>query len=140
MSPSRNPFSDEDDGDNESRPGSTNPFDENDNNNNNNPHYSEDDYKYMRVPILTAAATANTTTNNIVLCGRDIGLTSEQLSTIFLLSIDYLLSASYYSLFAPFLPGEALKKDVSQTQVGIIFGVFELVLIILIPFFGKYVT
>lgn len=138
MSPSRNPFSDEDDGDNESRPGSTNPFDENDNNN--NPHHSEDDYKYMRVPILTAAATTtNTTTDNIVLCGRDIGLTSEQLSTIFLLSIDYLLSASYYSLFAPFLPGEALKKDVSQTQVGIIFGVFELVLIILIPFFGKYV-
>lgn len=75
----------------------------------------------------------------LVLCGKNLNVTSSQLIAIVLLSIYYLLSSSYYSLFAPFLPGEALKKNISQTQVGIIFGVFELVLIILIPVFGKYV-
>lgn len=81
-------------------------------------------------------------TNNhpyIFICGKNTNITKPQLAAISLLAIDYLLSASYYSLLAPFLPSESLKKDLNQTQVGIIFGVFELVLIVLIPFFGKHV-
>lgn len=79
------------------------------------------------------------TRKNLSFFGRDLNIRPAQLAAIVLLAVTYLLSASYYSLFAPFLPGEALKKGLNQTQVGIIFGVFELVLIILIPIFGKYV-
>jgi hypothetical protein len=42
-------------------------------------------------------------------------------------------------LLAPFLPAEALKKGITETQIGIIFGIFELVLLVLSPIFGKYV-
>ena len=98
----------------------------------------EDDDQYDR-NIRTPIRIRPSLESNISLCGWDTGATLSQLSTIVLLSVYYLLSSSYYSLFAPFLPGEALKKNVSQTQVGIIFGLFALVLIILIPLFGKYV-
>jgi hypothetical protein len=39
----------------------------------------------------------------------------------------------------PFFPAEAMKKQMSSTQIGIIFGIFQLVLLIFSPFFGKYV-
>ena len=74
------------------------------------------------------------------LCGKKFNLTKKQFITITLLSTFYLLASSYYSLLAPFLPSEALKKNVSQTKVGIIFGIFELVIILLSPIFGKYVS
>lgn len=74
------------------------------------------------------------------LCGKKFNLTKKQFITITLLSTFFLLASSYYSLLAPFLPSEALKKNVSQTKVGIIFGIFELVIILLSPIFGKYVS
>ncbi|XP_048742491.2 MFS-type transporter SLC18B1-like [Ostrea edulis] len=45
-----------------------------------------------------------------------------------------------YSLIAPFFPAEAEKKDVSQTVVGMIFGVFELVIFLSSPVLGNYIT
>lgn len=112
----------------------SNPFLDDDDNDDETQNYDDQYDRNIRTPIIIRPLEAN-----IVLCGWDTGATLSQVSTIVLLSVYYLLSSSYYSLFAPFLPGEALKKNVSQTQVGIIFGVFELVLIILIPVFGKYV-
>ena len=76
---------------------------------------------------------------NIVVFGKTFNITKKQLSVVSLLSIFYFLSNAYYSLMAPFLPSEALKKGISQTQVGVIFGVYELVVLILSPIFGKYV-
>lgn len=67
-------------------------------------------------------------------------MTRSQFTIISLLSVYYLLSSSYYSLLAPFLPSVALHKGVSQTQVGIIFGIYQLVILILSPIFGKYLN
>ena len=58
-------------------------------------------------------------------------LTRSQIITIVLLSFFFFLTSSYYSLLAPFLPQEAIKKGMSQTQIGIIFGVYQLILLIL---------
>ena len=58
-------------------------------------------------------------------------LTRSQIITIVLLSLFFFLTSSYYSLLAPFLPQEAIKKGMSQTQIGIIFGIYQLVLLIL---------
>lgn len=76
----------------------------------------------------------------LTLCGKSLNVTWPQLVTIVLLTTYYLLTSSYYSLLAPFLPGEAVNKGLTKTQIGIIFSVFELVLLVLTPFFGKYVS
>lgn len=65
-------------------------------------------------------------------------LSKSQIITIVLLSFFFFLTSSYYSLLAPFLPQEAIKKGMSQTQIGIIFGVYQLILLVLSPIFGKY--
>ena len=75
---------------------------------------------------------------NIKICGRQMNLNRSQLIALILLSMYFFLTSCYYSLFAPFLPGEAIRKGISQTQVGIIFGIFQFVLLVLSPIFGKY--
>lgn len=77
---------------------------------------------------------------NIMLFGRDLKMTRSQLTAVTMLSIYFFLTWSYFSLFTPFFPGEALKKGQNGSQIGIIFGILQLVLLILSPFFGKYVT
>jgi uncharacterized protein YhhL (DUF1145 family) len=67
-------------------------------------------------------------------------LTKIQLMILFILIFDAFMGAAYYLLLAPFFPAEAIKKGISQTQVGIIFGVFEFIILILSPVFGKYVS
>lgn len=76
---------------------------------------------------------------NVFFCGRDLNITKSQLYIISLLCPYFFLTSSYYSLFAPFFPNEALKKGISQTQVGLIFGIFQLAFLLLAPIFGKYV-
>jgi hypothetical protein len=78
--------------------------------------------------------------DNIIIFGRNINMSRTQLVTVSLITINFFLCSAYYSLFSPFMPGEAIQKGISQTQVGIIFGVYQLVLLILSPIFGKYVT
>jgi len=77
---------------------------------------------------------------NINFCGKDLNITKSQLITLVLLCSNFLISSACYSLLAPFFPLVALQKEISKTQVGIIFGVFELVLLVLSPIFGKYVN
>ncbi|XP_045182089.2 MFS-type transporter SLC18B1-like isoform X1 [Mercenaria mercenaria] len=45
-----------------------------------------------------------------------------------------------FSLLAPFFPIEASYKGASQSVVGLIFGVFELVIFISSPIFGNYIS
>ncbi|XP_052763725.1 MFS-type transporter SLC18B1-like [Mya arenaria] len=45
-----------------------------------------------------------------------------------------------FSLLAPFFPLEAKRKGASQTIVGMIFGCFELVIVITSPIFGSYIS
>jgi hypothetical protein len=83
---------------------------------------------------------SNQTYSNVSLCGKDLNLTKSQLTTTVLLSLYFFLSSAFYSLLAPFFPAESLRKGISQTQVGLIFGIFEFVILILSPVFGKYVN
>lgn len=72
-------------------------------------------------------------------CGKDTTLTRSQIVTLVLITMYFFLASAYYALFAPFLPGNALKKGVSQTQVGMMFGIYQLVIFIFSPIFGKYI-
>lgn len=76
---------------------------------------------------------------HLVICGKNTGTTKSQLIAIVLLSLFFFLTSSFYSIFAPFYPGVATKKEMSETQIGVIFGSFQFVLLVLSPFFGKYV-
>lgn len=49
-------------------------------------------------------------------------------------------SVTCFSLLAPFFPAEAERKGVSQTVVGLIFGVFEFVIFMSSPIFGNFIT
>lgn len=75
----------------------------------------------------------------LIRIGKNIRLTRPQLLTSIFLSLYFFLSSCAYSLMSPFFPSESTKKGMSQTQIGIIFGVFQLVLLVLSPIFGKYV-
>ena len=76
---------------------------------------------------------------NFQFCGKDLNISRPQLYILCLLCPYFFLTSSYYSLFAPFFPVEALKKGINQTQVGIIFGIFQFAFLLLAPMFGKYV-
>jgi hypothetical protein len=52
---------------------------------------------------------------NIIFCGRNLNVTKSQLIVLCLLMPYMFLTSSYYSLFAPFLPGEALKVRNNQS-------------------------
>jgi hypothetical protein len=98
-------------------------------------------------PIINRETSTSTQSNEeitpadqkIIILGKQFDVTRKQFTVVSLLSIFYLLSNAYYSLLAPFFPSESLKKGISQTQVGMIFGVYELVVLVLSPIFGKYV-
>jgi len=49
------------------------------------------------------------------------------------------LSVSF-SVIAPFFPVEAAKKGATQTEIGLIFGFFELVIFIMSPIYGTFVS
>lgn len=77
--------------------------------------------------------------SNIICFGMDIGMTKKQLISITLLSAGYFFIWSYFALFAPFFPHEAMLKGQTSSHIGFIFGVYQLVLLIGAPLFGKYV-
>ena len=78
--------------------------------------------------------------STIVICGNDLGINRSQMIAVILLSLFFFLTSSFYSIFAPFYPKVATNKGMSETQIGIIFGVFQFGLLILCPIFGKYVS
>lgn len=77
---------------------------------------------------------------NMVICGRNLNMTRPQLVAVIMLSTYFFLTWSYFSLFTPFFPGEAMTKGQNRSQIGFIFGVLQLVLLLLSPFFGKYMN
>lgn len=67
-------------------------------------------------------------------------LTRRQWATIGMLAVANLCSTVAFSCIAPFYPQEAQMKGMNSTEIGIIFGVFELVMFITAPPLGKYVS
>jgi hypothetical protein len=94
--------------------------------------YEIDEPTYERQSSLAAEST-------VVIFGKDLGMTKKQLISISLLAAGYFFIWCYFALFAPFFPHEAMKKGQSSSHIGAIFGVYQLVLLIGCPIFGKYV-
>ncbi|ULT79546.1 hypothetical protein L3Y34_010265 [Caenorhabditis briggsae] len=66
-------------------------------------------------------------------------LSSRQILSISMLSLANLCSTVAFSCIAPFYPAEAKLKNLSETQTGIVFGIFEFTMFIISPIFGKYI-
>uniref|UniRef100_A0A1I7XUL8 MFS domain-containing protein n=1 Tax=Heterorhabditis bacteriophora TaxID=37862 RepID=A0A1I7XUL8_HETBA len=65
-------------------------------------------------------------------------LSSREWATIIMLALANLCSTVAFSCIAPFYPGEAAMKGMTESQTGMVFGVFELVMFVTAPLFGKY--
>ncbi|KAJ1346033.1 hypothetical protein KIN20_000698 [Parelaphostrongylus tenuis] len=78
--------------------------------------------------------------SSISIKGSFSSLSSREWITIVMLAIANLCSTVAFSCIAPFYPDEAKKKSMTESQTGIVFGVFELVMFVMAPVFGKYMT
>lgn len=81
----------------------------------------------------------NVSESHMTLFGKDIGMTRDQLIALVTLSFGFFFCWAYFSMFAPFFPGIANKKNLNSTEVGITFGIIPFVLLVFSPIFGKYV-
>ncbi|XP_039295920.1 MFS-type transporter SLC18B1-like isoform X4 [Nilaparvata lugens] len=66
--------------------------------------------------------------------------TRRQLLTLVVLSIGDFCNAICVSLQAPFYPQEAEKKGATATEYGLVFGVFELIVFAVSPFYGQHLN
>lgn len=64
----------------------------------------------------------------------------RQLLTLVVFSIADFCNAICVSLQAPFYPKEAEKKGATATEYGLVFGVFELIVFLISPFYGKHLN
>lgn len=67
-------------------------------------------------------------------------LTKRQWVTLATFIIVNFCSAVCISLQAPFFPSEAEKKGATPTEYGLVFGIFELTVFIVSPFYGRFLT
>ncbi|KAI5694134.1 hypothetical protein M8J76_008237 [Diaphorina citri] len=66
--------------------------------------------------------------------------TKRQWLTLIVFSIADFCNAICVSLQAPFYPHEAEKKGATPTEYGFVFGVFELVVFLISPFYGQHLN
>nr|CDQ01013.1 Bm4394, isoform d [Brugia malayi] len=71
---------------------------------------------------------------------KSSSLTTKEWMTICILSIANLGSTSAYSCIAPFYSNEAKIKGLRSFEIGVVFGVFELIMFFIAPLFGKYMV
>lgn len=45
-----------------------------------------------------------------------------------------------FAVIAPFYPVEAAKKGATSTEIGLIFGIFQLIIFITAPLYGRFVS
>lgn len=45
-----------------------------------------------------------------------------------------------FGIISPFYPTEAEKKGATKTEVGLVFGVFQLVIFLVSPIYGNFVS
>ncbi|EEB18798.1 Chromaffin granule amine transporter, putative [Pediculus humanus corporis] len=64
----------------------------------------------------------------------------RQWLTLIVFSISDFCNAICVSLQAPFYPKEAEKKGATATEYGLVFGIFELVVFIISPIYGKHLN
>ena len=66
--------------------------------------------------------------------------TKEQLLTAISLSLINFTTQVSFAVIAPFFSVEAGKKGATSTEIGLIFGAFQLVIFITSPFYGRFVS
>lgn len=66
------------------------------------------------------------------------GYTSRQIRTFFSLGIINFGVAACFCLQGPFYPREAESKGASATQYGLVLGIFQLVVFLVCPLYGKW--
>lgn len=66
--------------------------------------------------------------------------TSRQLITLIVFCVAQFCNALCISIQAPFYPKEAEEKGAVPSQYGFVFGVYELVIFIFSPIYGKYLN
>lgn len=82
-----------------------------------------------------------TETNSCIYKKVKNGWTARQVKVVLLLGLANFASALCFSVLTPFFPTlQASKRVASQTEVGLILGVFELAGMLTAPFFGKQLT
>ena len=64
--------------------------------------------------------------------------TKRQFFTLFAISLAQFCSALCISIQAPFFPAEAEKKGATPSQYGFVFGIYELVIFLFCPIYGKF--
>ena len=71
---------------------------------------------------------------------RYFGYTSKQWLSLFVFGFANVFSLILINLQAPFYPQVGLEKGATQTEIGFVFGIFELVVFVLSPILGNYVS
>lgn len=66
--------------------------------------------------------------------------TKRQILSLVIIAIANFCSAICVSLQAPFYPAEAEAKGATATEYGLVFGIFELVVFLVSPIYGEYVS
>lgn len=66
--------------------------------------------------------------------------TRTQVLTAVSLSIMNVALCISFGIISPFYPTEAAKKGATTTEVGLVFGVFQLIMFITAPFYGSFVS
>ncbi|KRZ11729.1 MFS-type transporter SLC18B1 [Trichinella zimbabwensis] len=64
----------------------------------------------------------------------------SNLMVLCVLSITYFLGATLFACIAPFFPIVARERRASETEIGLVFGVMQLVIFLLSPLCGKYAS
>ncbi|KRZ55381.1 MFS-type transporter SLC18B1 [Trichinella nativa] len=64
----------------------------------------------------------------------------SNLMVLCVLSITYFLGATLFACIAPFFPIVARGRRASETEIGLVFGVMQLVIFLLSPLCGKYAS
>jgi MFS family permease len=71
---------------------------------------------------------------------RISNFSKRQWLTLIVFSIADFCNAICVSLQAPFYPQEAEKKGATATEYGLVFGIFELVVFLISPVYGKHLN
>ena len=66
--------------------------------------------------------------------------TNRQIKIYAIISIVNICSAFCFALQAPFYPAVAESKGAVASEYGLVFGIFQLVIFIVSPFYGHYIT
>ena len=66
--------------------------------------------------------------------------TRQQMLTAASLSLMNISLCISFGIISPFYPTEAAKKGATTTEVGLVFGVFQLIMFITAPVYGSFVS